>query len=150
MAGPAIGGLVVAAGGTVAALLVNCGLFAAIALDPGHDRAARRARDDEDRERTAPGRLRAAIAHVAAGPARCAGCCSCRPSGWSCFTISIPVEVVFAQHSLHAGAGGYGALLSGWGAGAVAGSAVYARWRRAAGAGADRGQRRAARPAASA
>ena len=46
------------------------------------------------------------------------------------FTISIPVEVVFAQHSLHAGAGGYGALLSGWGAGAVVGSAAYARWRR--------------------
>ena len=32
MAGPVIGGLVVAAGGTVAALLVNCGLFAGIAL----------------------------------------------------------------------------------------------------------------------
>jgi MFS family permease len=47
------------------------------------------------------------------------------------FTISIPVEVVFAQHTLHAGAGGYGGLLASWGAGAVAGSAVYARWRAA-------------------
>ena len=46
------------------------------------------------------------------------------------FTISFPVEVVFAQHSLHAGPRGYGALLSAWGAGAVVGSAVYARWRR--------------------
>jgi MFS family permease len=45
------------------------------------------------------------------------------------FTISVPVEVVFAQHSLHAGAAGYGALLSAWGAGAVAGAAIYARWR---------------------
>jgi DHA3 family macrolide efflux protein-like MFS transporter len=59
------------------------------------------------------------------------------------FTISVPVEVVFAQRSLHAGAGGYGALLSAWGAGAVVGSAIYARWSRgsarvliAAGAGA--------------
>src|ERR1700735_656908 len=32
MAGPVIGGLVVASGGTVSALLVNCGLFAGIAL----------------------------------------------------------------------------------------------------------------------
>ncbi len=45
------------------------------------------------------------------------------------FTISIPVEVVLAQHSLHAGAAGYGALLSSWGGGAVVGSAIYARWR---------------------
>jgi MFS family permease len=45
------------------------------------------------------------------------------------FMSSAPVEVVLAEHSLHAGAGGYGALLSAWGAGAVAGSAVYARWR---------------------
>ena len=45
------------------------------------------------------------------------------------FTISVPVEVVFAEHSLHAGSEGYGALLSAWGAGAVAGAAIYARWR---------------------
>jgi MFS family permease len=36
---------------------------------------------------------------------------------------------VFAEHSLHAGSAGYGALLSAWGAGAVAGAAIYARWR---------------------
>ena len=45
------------------------------------------------------------------------------------FTISVPVEVVFAEHSLHAGSAGYGGLLSAWGAGAVAGAAIYARWR---------------------
>jgi hypothetical protein len=44
-------------------------------------------------------------------------------------SMSVPVEVVFAQHSLHVGAGGYGALLSAWGLGAIVGSAVYARWR---------------------
>jgi predicted MFS family arabinose efflux permease len=46
------------------------------------------------------------------------------------FTMSIPVEVVLAQRTLHAGARGYGGLLSAWGAGAVAGSLVYGRWRR--------------------
>ena len=37
---------------------------------------------------------------------------------------------MFAQRSLHSGAGGYGALLTAWGGGAVVGSLVYARWRR--------------------
>ncbi len=46
------------------------------------------------------------------------------------FTVSIPAEVVFAEHTLQSGAGGYGALLSSWGVGAVAGSAAYARWRK--------------------
>jgi MFS family permease len=46
------------------------------------------------------------------------------------FTMSIPVEVVLARHSFHAGASGYGLLLSAWGAGGVAGSTFYARWRR--------------------
>jgi predicted MFS family arabinose efflux permease len=44
-------------------------------------------------------------------------------------TIPIPVEVVLTTHTLHGGAGGYGALLSAWGAGAVVGSLIYARWR---------------------
>jgi predicted MFS family arabinose efflux permease len=45
------------------------------------------------------------------------------------FTIATPVEVVLVQRSLHAGVSGYGLLMSSWGAGAVIGSAVYARWR---------------------
>jgi hypothetical protein len=35
---------------------------------------------------------------------------------------------VFVQHTLHAGAGGYGALLSAWGAGAVVASLAYVHW----------------------
>jgi predicted MFS family arabinose efflux permease len=45
------------------------------------------------------------------------------------FTMSIPIEVVFAEHTLDAGARGYGVLLAAWGAGAILGSGVYARWR---------------------
>ncbi len=45
------------------------------------------------------------------------------------FSASVPVEVVLAEHALHAGAAGYGALLSAWGSGAVLGSAAYVRWR---------------------
>jgi MFS family permease len=45
------------------------------------------------------------------------------------FTISVPVEIVLVQHSLHRGAGAYGAVLSSWGGGAIVGSAIYVRWR---------------------
>jgi hypothetical protein len=124
MAGPAIGGAVVVAGGTSAALLANSGLFAVIALTlvtamglPGA--TANRV--------PVAGRVRAALAHARHRRAIRA-LLSVQASAIVFFTISIPVEVVFAQHSLHSGAGGYAALLSAWGAGAVAGSAIYARW----------------------
>ena len=125
MAGPAIGGLIVVADGSTAALLANSVLFALIALTlvtasglpgPVHEPAA------------VAGRIRAALAHALHRPA-IRSLLGLQAMALLFFTISIPVEVVFAQHSLHAGADGYGALLSTWGAGAIAGSAIYARWR---------------------
>ncbi len=125
MVGPAVGGVVVVAGGTVAALLVNCGVFAAIALVL----VTAGLRGPASEHETSGGRLRAALAHVrATAPLRTL--LYLQAVGMVFFTISIPVEVVFASNTLHSGAGGYGALLSAWGAGAVAGSAIYARWRR--------------------
>jgi len=125
MAGPAIGGAIVAAGGTVTALLANSGVFVAIALllatAPGLPGGARDLSG-------ASGRLRAALRHAARQPS-IRTLLGLQALALLFFTISIPVEVVFAGRSLHAGAGGYGALLASWGAGAVAGSAVYARWR---------------------
>jgi predicted MFS family arabinose efflux permease len=125
MAGPAIGGVVVVAGGTVAALLVNCGVFAGIALILVTAGLTGAASD----ETTSRGRLRAALAHVRSSDGLRI-LMSLQAVGMVFFTISIPVEVVFAQRTLGSGAGGYGALLAAWGAGAIAGSAVYARWRR--------------------
>jgi MFS family permease len=132
MAGPAIGGLVVAAGGTVASLLVNCVLFAIISLILAATALPAAHIDDEDRDRSGRERLRAGIAH-ARGDRAVRRLLILQSAGMAAFTISIPVEVVFAQHSVHAGPGGYGAMLSGWGAGAVAGSAAYARFRRVPG-----------------
>lgn len=129
MAGPAIGGLVVAAGGTVASLLVNCGLFAIVALVLSTTALPAAHVHDEDLGRSGLQRLRAGLDHARANRA-VRWLLMLQSAGIAAFTISIPVEVVFAQHSLHAGAGGYGAMLSGWGAGAVAGSAAYARYRR--------------------
>jgi MFS family permease len=130
MSGPAIGGIVVAAGGTVAALLVNCGLFAAIAFVLATARSLPAA--PNDLEPTA-GRLRAALDYVRSDRAL-HPMLLLQGAGLLAFTVAVPVEVVLAQHTLHAGPGGYGAILSAWGGGAVLGSVAYARWRRAPGA----------------
>ena len=130
MAGPIIGGLVVAAGGTLAALLVNCGFFAVMALVlsvtqlPGAT----------EEEGSTWQRLRGGIAH--AREDRILGLLLVGQAvGIVFFTITLPVEVVYTQHTLHAGPGGYGLLMAFWGGGAIAGSAVYARWRRRAASG---------------
>lgn len=125
MIGPAIGGAVVALGGTGAALLVNVGVFAGVALIAGTTRGLPRAARDPA---PSSGRLRAALVHVRGEPV-IRRLLILEAVAIAFFTLATPVEVVFAQHSLHAGAGGYGALLSVWGAGAIAGSAVYMRWR---------------------
>jgi predicted MFS family arabinose efflux permease len=126
MLGPVIGGAVVAGGGTLAALLVNCALFAivgmflAITALPGAKAEV---------GGSVLNRLGNGIAQLRSD-AVLARLMSIQAFGLSMFTISIPIEVVYAQHTLHAGAGGYGLLLGVWGGGAVAGSIVYARFRR--------------------
>ncbi len=126
MAGPAIGAAVVVVGGTGAALFVNSVLFAAIAITIA---TAGGLPQWAGQPTGTAGRLRAALTHARAhrGIRTILGF---QVTAVLVFTIAIPVEVVFAQDSLHAGTGGYGALLSAWGAGAVLGSIIYARWRR--------------------
>ena len=46
------------------------------------------------------------------------------------FTLTIPIEVVYAKESLDAGAGGYGAFFAAWGGGVVLGSVLYSVARR--------------------
>jgi predicted MFS family arabinose efflux permease len=124
--GPLIGGAVVAFGGTVAALLANCALFALIGVAlavtslPAHARA----------EVSPKGRLRAALAHVRSDPPL-RNLLSLQGIGVVFFTISTPVEVVYAEQTLHVGADGYGAIVAAWGGGAVLGSLIYARFARA-------------------
>jgi predicted MFS family arabinose efflux permease len=125
-AGPAISAAVVVVGGTMAALYVNSALFALIAMTIA---TARGLPDGTRRPVPAAGRLRAAIALARERPG-IRTMLGFQIMAVLTFTIAIPVEVVFAQRSLHSGAGGYGALLTAWGGGAVVGSLVYARWRR--------------------
>lgn len=125
MAGPALGGLLVASEGTIAALLTVSGIFGVMTLTVATTSALPQSRRDRS---PAAGRLRAALAYVK-GDSVLRSTLSLQAVAFVVFAIAIPVEVVFAQRSLHAGAGGYAALLATWGAGAVAGSLMYARWR---------------------
>jgi Major Facilitator Superfamily len=125
MVGPALGGALVAAGGTRAALFVDVGVFVlmTVTITTAHGlpkAVAERA--------PSAGRLRSALRRARAEPL-IRRLLALQAAAMLFFTISLPVEVVFAQHTLKAGAGGYGALLAGWGAGAIVGSGFYARWR---------------------
>lgn len=125
MLGPAIGGAVVAAGGTSTALIADGCLFGVIGLTLA---TANGLPKPAPTRAPAKGRVRAAIEY-ARQRVVIRRLVLLQIFGVLFFTISVPVEVVFAEHSLHAGSAGYGALLSAWGAGAVAGAAIYARWR---------------------
>lgn len=126
MLGPALGGALVAIGRARTALLVNVGMFAAIALLMA---TAQGLPSGEHERSGAIGRLRAALGYVRTEPLirRLLGL---EAAAIVFFSLSLPIEVVFVQRTLHGGAGGYGLLLAVWGGGAIAGSAVYARWRR--------------------
>lgn len=124
LAGPLIGGAVVAVGGTVSALLANCALFALMALSLATANLPRSGADGPK-----AGRLRASLAHARSDRGLLV-LLLLHGIGLVFFTISMPVEIVYVSHSLHAGPAVYGALLSAWGGGAVAGSGIYARWRR--------------------
>jgi MFS family permease len=124
MVGPALGGVAVAVGGTVTALLANSGVFALIALTL----ATAAGLPGSVPDRTAvSGRLRSALSY-ARGQPLVRTLLGLQAASMLFVSIPIPVEVVLAEHTLHGGAGGYGALLSAWGAGAVVGSLIYARW----------------------
>jgi MFS family permease len=123
--GPALGGVAVATVGASAALLVDCLLFVLIALTLLTARTLPPAARAEGGGR---GRVRTAIAYVRRHRL-VRDLLVLQAVALFFFTMSVPVEVVLAQHSLRAGAGGYGALASAWGLGSVAGSILYSRWR---------------------
>jgi hypothetical protein len=126
MLGPALGGALVVAGGTSVALLANAAIFAVCGLNLATARGLPAPAPGRSETK---GRVRAALAYARQVP-EISRLLLLQAVGVLFFTISVPVEVVFAQHSLHAGAAGYGGMVSAWGAGAVAGAAAYARWRR--------------------
>ncbi len=127
-AGPALGGIIVSAGGAQTALAADAVSFLCVALllvfarrlpDPEH----------EESERSWTQRLRIGLAYVRARVAlrRLLGA---QALGFVFFATVIPIEVAFAIDTLDAGDLGYGALLASWGVGMIAGSVLFTalRW----------------------
>jgi MFS family permease len=122
-AGPAIGGLVVAGAGTQAALLADAGSFAVVALLLATAAGLPPAREEGSGWRE---RLRLALRYVAARP-QLRTLIGAQAVAFAFFAVVIPIEVVFAKGTLHAGSAGYGALLASWGGGMIAGALIFAR-----------------------
>ncbi|HSO99244.1 MAG TPA: MFS transporter, partial [Solirubrobacteraceae bacterium] len=127
MTGPALGGLCLLLMSPSVVLLGVSVLFGLIAVVLLTAQDVRLPRPDSSRRRD----LRATLTYVRGEPT-VMRLLSLRTATIVFFTVSIPVEVVLAQRSLHAGSGGYALLLCAWGTGTVVGSAVYAGARRAA------------------
>ncbi len=122
VSGPLIGGLLVAAAGAPAALLVDVGSFLIcgtllIDLHPHVEEAG----GDSVRAR-----LRAAWRHINEAPSL-RGLLLAEAVALVFFESGGPIEVAYAKATLHAGDRGFGLLLTTWGAGAVLGSLVFAR-----------------------
>lgn len=120
--GPALAGALVAAAGAGAALAVDAGTFGVVALVLA---AASGLRIDSERSSTTIGRLKAGMSVTWNSPA------VRRVMLGIALTLLfgaavIPIEVVFAKRTLHAGDTGYGLLITAWGVGMVIGGAVFA------------------------
>jgi Transmembrane secretion effector len=121
-AGPALAGLLIAWQGVDAALLLDAASFALVAvlLFTATDLAA--ARVDLD---TWLARVRRGLGHVRADR-ELRLLLVAQAAALVFFACVVPIEVVYAKETLDAGDAGFGALLSAWGVGIVAGSMVFA------------------------
>lgn len=126
MLAPALGGVAVALGGPRTALLASAAVFALIALMLAFTAGLPTAAGEHTA--TSEGRLRRAVRYARVHPL-IRTLMLLQAAMMLAATVAIPVEIVLADRTLGGGAGGYGALLSGWGAGAVVGSLIYTRWR---------------------
>ena len=121
VAGPVLGGLVVAAAGAPLALFIDvasfliCGALL-IDLHPHIEEAGNSVR----------ARLREAWLHINAVPALRALLLA-EAIALIFFDSAGPIEVTYAKTTLHAGDRGFGLLLASWGVGVVFGSLVFAR-----------------------
>jgi hypothetical protein len=123
-AGPALAGGVVAVAGVAGSLAATAALLAVMALVIGTARTLPPARGQSDgswRERLAEG-----VAYVR-GHAAIRRVLGAHTAALSVAAAATPVEVVYAERSLHGGADTYGLLLAVWGAGTVLSSVGLTR-----------------------
>jgi MFS family permease len=120
-AGPVLGGLLAAAGGTQIALLANAASFLAVALAA----QALRARREPTAGEHAAERARDGVAFLARDPVLAPVVLAALVS-LLFMTASATAEVFFAKDVLHAGDAGYGTLMTLWTIGMVVGSTLVA------------------------
>ena len=125
-AGPAIGGVLVAGAGVQVALLADAASFLIVALLLAT--AGRLPRPDPEAANWAQ-RLRNGLAYVRKRP-MVGLLLGAETAAFLFGAAVIPIEVIFAKETLDAGDAGYGALLTSWGVGMVAGSMIFAAIRR--------------------
>ena len=122
VAGPVLGGAMVAVAGAPAALFIDVGSFliGGVLLIDLHRRIEEAGGD------SVRARLRAAWTHINEAPSL-RGLLLTQAVALVFIEAGGPIEVVYAKATLHAGDSGYGLLVTTWGAGAVLGSVVFAR-----------------------
>ena len=132
VAGPVLGGAVIALLGPSTALAVDGVSFLVaailIACTPGL-----RVRNDSGSDRTNNRRqVRESLRYIA-GDGTLRVLIFGEGLAFIFFYLVVPVTVIYAVRSLHAGPAGYAAILASWGAGAVIGSTVHLRLARRVG-----------------
>lgn len=132
VAGPALAGLVVATLGAAPALAGDAVSFAIAAILIVRAPGLRREHAG-DGGGGRPSRLRASLRYIA-GQSTLRTLVFGEGLAFVFFYLVVPVTVVYATRSLHAGAAGYAAILASWGAGIAIGSAAHVRLARRAGA----------------
>jgi Transmembrane secretion effector len=135
IAGPALAGLAVSLFGARTALLIDAGSFLVAGVAVARVRGARAGSPDaQPAPATArpAGGLREGLRYIASEPALRA-LIGGEGLAFVFFYLVVPVTVVYATRSLHAGAGGYAAILASWGVGIALGSAIQVRLARRVG-----------------
>lgn len=134
IAGPVVAGLAVALLSPVSALVIDAGSFLLAGVLLARARGLRQLPAGSASDAPARGRLREGLRYIGRRPAL-RDLIVGEGIAFVFFYLVVPVTVVFAAHSLHAGAGGYAAILTSWGLGIAVGSAIQLRLARRAGAG---------------
>jgi predicted MFS family arabinose efflux permease len=121
-AAPVVSGAIIAWRGASTALMIDAASFLVAALVIV---TASGIRIESDRDAQTAGRLRAGVAtlrrRVAVRRLLIAVAFATTMA-----SIAVPIEVVFAQTTLHVGSAGYGLLLTSWGSGMIVGGAIFA------------------------
>jgi MFS family permease len=125
-AGPAIAGIVVAGFGVQTALLLDAASFALVAAIL---LTARSLPSIQGKAEAWASRLRDGFRYVRERPVL-SRLLAAQAVAFIFFAAVIPIEIVYAKKTLHAGSSGYGALLASWGIGMVVGSLLFAASRR--------------------